>query len=266
MKQRILSAIIMILIAVPILYIGGNVFNLAIYIISILSIREFMNLKSTKKELPLFITFISYVCLTLIQLSSISKEGMILELDYRVIAGLFLLLLIPTVIYHDKDIYSVKDAFYLIGGIFFIGSSFSLLIHLREISVEYVIYILIVSVATDCYAFIVGNLIGSHKMITNVSPTKTWEGMIGGTLLGVLIATVYFITMFENSVNIYIVIFMTLFLSIIGQFGDLFFSAMKRYFDKKDFSNIIPGHGGILDRFDSIIFNALAFIFFIEIL
>ena len=59
---------------------------------------------------------------------------------------------------------------------------------------------------------------------------------------------------------------MTLFLSIIAQFGDLVFSAIKRYFGKKDFSNIMPGHGGILDRLDSIIFVALGFMFFISLI
>ena len=65
---------------------------------------------------------------------------------------------------------------------------------------------------------------------------------------------------------LYVIILMTLFLSILGQFGDLVFSSIKRYFGKKDFSNIMPGHGGILDRFDSIIFVLLGFMFFIPLI
>lgn len=266
MKKRVISAIIMLIIAVPILLIGGNIFNLFIYFISILALKEFIELKANKKELPFFITFISYISLTLIELSRISKAGMIFEVDYRVISGLFLLLLIPTVIYHDKKVYSVKDAFYLVGSIFFLGSSFSLFMTLRTISLEIIIYLLLVATMTDCYAYIVGSLIGRHKLLEEVSPKKTWEGSIGGTFFGVLIPSIYYITVINSNVPIYAIILITLFLSIIGQFGDLFFSTIKRYFGKKDFSNLIPGHGGILDRFDSIIFIALAFIFFVEII
>ena len=109
-------------------------------------------------------------------------------------------------------------------------------------------------------------LIGKHKMISEISPKKTWEGMIGGTVVGVFIATLFYHNFIDNSLQLYILIIITLFLSILGQFGDLTFSAIKRYFNKKDFSNIMPGHGGVLDRFDSILFIMLGFIFFISII
>ncbi len=266
MKKRLISAVIMLLIAVPFVIIGGFWFDLLIYLVSILAIREFMNLKSSTKELPLFITFISYVCLTLIELSSITSDNMVFEIDYRVIAGTFLLLLIPTVIYHDKKIYSVKDAFYLVGGLFFLGSSFALIMKLRSISLNLIVYLLLIAVITDCYAYIIGSLIGKHKMLESVSPKKTWEGMLAGTAFGVFIPTVYYLTIINSQISLPVIILVTLFLSIIGQFGDLFFSTVKRYFLKKDFSNLIPGHGGILDRFDSIIFIALAYVFFISII
>ncbi len=76
----------------------------------------------------------------------------------------------------------------------------------------------------------------------------------------------YYINFVNTDANIFNVIIVTTFLSIIGQFGDLFFSAIKRYYGKKDFSNIMPGHGGILDRFDSIIFIMLAFSFFLTLI
>ena len=110
-----------------------------------------------------------------------------------------------------------------------------------------------------------GRLIGRRKLLEEISPNKTWEGMLSGTLLGTLLASVFYITVLNSQANIALIIFVTLFLSIIGQFGDLVFSAIKRYFGIKDFSNIMPGHGGILDRLDSIIFVMLGFIFFISI-
>ena len=123
----------------------------------------------------------------------------------------------------------------------------------------------IITIITDSYALFVGSLIGKNKLLKEVSPNKTWEGMLSGTLFGTLLASVFYITVVNNHANIALIVALTLFLSIIGQFGDLVFSAIKRYFGIKDFSNIMPGHGGILDRLDSIIFVMLGFIFFISI-
>ncbi len=103
-------------------------------------------------------------------------------------------------------------------------------------------------------------------MLEVISPKKTWEGFVGGTILGTFIAVMFYKTVINPEVILSNLILITLFLSIIGQLGDLFFSAIKRHYNKKDFSNIMPGHGGILDRLDSIIFVMLAFSLFINIL
>jgi phosphatidate cytidylyltransferase len=118
-----------------------------------------------------------------------------------------------------------------------------------------------ISIITDTFAFVGGKFIGKHKLIEVVSPKKTIEGMIVGTLMGTFIGSTFYLTVINSSNNVYLVILVTMFLSILGQFGDLAFSAIKRYFGKKDFSNIMPGHGGVLDRLDSIIFIMLAYLF-----
>ena len=268
MKQRTISAIIILLIAIPVIFIGGNLYDIAIYILSLMALKEFLDVKSNKKEVPLFISFMSYIYLTLFELNALNQTNYIFELDYRTIAGLFLIFLIPTVTFHDKKVYSIKDAFYLIGSIFFLGSSFSLLMIIRNIDngLNLFIYIILIATMSDTYAYLVGSLIGKHKMLEEVSPKKTWEGMIGGTLFGVIIPVVFYNTVINSSLSMVTLITMTLFLSLIGQFGDLTFSAIKRYFGKKDFSNLIPGHGGILDRLDSIIFIVLGFVFFLPML
>ena len=109
-------------------------------------------------------------------------------------------------------------------------------------------------------------LIGKHKLLEEISPKKTWEGTIGGTIIGTFVSTVFYVTVINPNINLGIIILVSLFLSIIGQFGDLVFSAIKRYYGKKDFSNIMPGHGGVLDRLDSLIFVLLGFTFFITII
>lgn len=266
MKTRIISAAIVLAVAIPILLTGGTIFNLAIYILAMLGLKEFLDMKETKKELPTFINFISYIIMTLILVSNFEKTKLVFSLDYRIIVGLFLIFLLPTILYHDRKKYSIVDAFHLIGGIFFLGVAFSLIILIRNIDLKLLIYLFLITIMTDTYAFITGLLIGKHKLLENISPKKTWEGSIGGAIFGVFIAASYFNTVLPDKVNILFLIIMTLFLSVLAQYGDLVFSAIKRYYGKKDFSNIMPGHGGILDRLDSLIFVILGFMFFITMI
>ena len=265
MKTRIISAIVALAILVPIFLYGGMIFNITIYILGILALKEFLGVKNNKKEIPNFIKFISYILLTLIMLLNTNKTD-VFTMDYRLVAGLFIMFLIPTVLYHDRRKYSVNDAFYLIGGIFFSSISMSLFILIRETSLNILIYLFLISIMTDTFAYFTGILIGKHKLLEVISPKKTWEGMIGGTVFGTFIGVMFYVVVINPEVSLPLIIGTTLFLSIIGQFGDLIFSAIKRYFNTKDFSNLMPGHGGILDRFDSIIFIMLGFMFFINML
>ena len=119
---------------------------------------------------------------------------------------------------------------------------------------------------TDTFAMLIGCLIGKHKLIPKVSPKKSVEGSIAGSILGTAIASIYYYNVITSNINIIALIIMTLFLSILGQLGDLFFSKMKRENNIKDFSNIMPGHGGILDRFDSMTFVIYGYIIIINII
>lgn len=112
---------------------------------------------------------------------------------------------------------------------------------------------------TDVMAYFVGSFCGKHKLCPNISPKKTVEGAIGG-VVGCTIANIVLYAIFTNLVfkteenNYLAVALMSVFLSIISMCGDLTASVIKRNFGIKDFGKIIPGHGGIMDRFDSVIF------------
>ena len=262
MTKRCISALVIITLFVPLLLIGGDVFNFGVYIVSLFALYEFIKIKEEKKHIPSFIKFLSYIIMTLLVLTNSQLKDLTFSIDYRVLATLFISFLLPTVLYHDREKYSINDAFYLIGGILFLGISLSLFILIREKSLGLMIYLILIAVITDTYAYIIGSLIGKHKLLEVVSPKKTWEGMIGGIVSAVMFGTCFYHLFVSETMPIYVVILITLFLSILSQFGDLVFSVIKRYFDKKDFSNLIKGHGGVLDRLDSIIFVLLGFIFF----
>lgn len=265
MKIRVISAVVSLIIIIPLIIKGGTLYTLGVFVLSAIALREFINMKETKKTIPLFLKIISYVFLTMIILLNGSREIEFL-IDYRVITGLFLVYLIPIVMYHDNNKYSITDAFYLIGGLFFLGLSFDLLVVIRNIDIHLLIYLILITTMTDTFAYITGYLIGKNKLLEAISPKKTWEGLIGGTIMGVFIASVFYISIVNPKIDLFVLVFITLFLSIIAQLGDLVFSSIKRYFGKKDFSNLMPGHGGILDRMDSIIFAAFGFMFFITFL
>lgn len=264
MKTRIISAAIMILIALPLLLNGGAMYNIGVYIISLMALKEFIDIKSSKKEVPIFIKIISFVVMSLMLLSNFNTDKVIFSIEYPYIAGIFIAFLIPTVLYHNRETYSINDAFYLIGGIFFLSASMMLLMSVRTIRLALMIYLILIATMTDTFALLTGMLIGKHKLLVEISPNKTVEGTIGGTFFGTFIAAVFYYNVINTGISIPILIIATMFLSIMGQFGDLTMSAIKRYYGKKDFSNLIPGHGGILDRFDSILFILLAYVFFMK--
>lgn len=266
MKTRSISALIVLAVFIPIFILGGTVFKIAVFALAILALKEFIDIKTTKGDIPLFVKVISFIFLILIILVNIKGEVITLQMDYRVISALFLSFLIPNVLYHNRDKYSINDAFYLIGGVFFLALSMSLLISVRNESLGLITYLFLITVMTDTFAYITGSLIGKHKLLTEISPKKTWEGTIGGTIMGVFVGTIFYITVINPAVQLSTIIYVSTFLSVLAQFGDLVFSSIKRYFGQKDFSNIMPGHGGVLDRLDSIIFVLLGFMFFITIL
>lgn len=266
MKTRILSAIVAFMIFIPIFLKGGIVFSLAFYIVGMIGLKEFLDVKEKRRKIPSFIKLIIYLLFTTVYFMGTINKEMILKMDFRILAGTFLVLLLPVVLYHDKKKYNVKDSFYLLGGILFLGSTFALFTMYRNLGLEIILFLFLITMLTDTFAYITGMLIGRHKLLEDVSPKKTWEGLLGGSILSTFVCTVYYTTVINANISLLLIILIIFFLTLIGQFGDLFFSAVKRYCGVKDFSNIMPGHGGILDRFDSIIFVMLAYTFFVTIL
>lgn len=126
-----------------------------------------------------------------------------------------------------------------------------------------ILFILFSSCMTDTCAYFVGSAIGKHKLCPNISPKKTVEGAIGGivgcVIANVVLYAVYEAFFFENPVHNYFpIVVASIITSVVGMCGDLTASLIKRNYGIKDFGNLIPGHGGIMDRFDSMMFVTIS--------
>ena len=262
MKTRIISAIVMCLIIIPVLIIGGLPFKILAIILAAMSMYEVMKAREKKSKIPLFIRILSYILIGLFVGLGTSVYSANYELIYKVMIVIFLLYFIPVVFINDTEKFSVTDSLYVLGCTIFLGVAYNSFVLISNLDFKY----LFVTTMTDTFAYFTGSFIGSHKLCEKISPKKTWEGAIGGSVVGTIIATFFYLFLINPSANVLLIIGITLLLTIIGQIGDLFFSSIKRHYKIKDFSNLIPGHGGILDRFDSIIFVVLTFILFINIL
>ena len=258
MKKRVISAIIIAIITIPVLYFGGIYYKFGISLLTVLGYTEFLMTRDKTHKMPDLMKIIAYLSLFILFLNFIiNKETF--SIDFRYIFVSILLFLVPIILYHDDNLYNTDDAFYLIGGTIFLSCAFGSLYYIRGDGIEPILYLLTITIASDTFAYFTGSLIGKHKMIPSISPKKTWEGMIGGTVMSVALGTIFYMNFMNETKSLVMVILITLFLSIISQFGDLIFSAVKRHAKIKDFSNIIPGHGGILDRLDSLILIILAY-------
>jgi len=250
MKKRIVGAIIVVVILVAALLLGEKIFAVVVTVAALFGLKELIDIKYEKENINL-VKLISGIFLVLSLLNNIMYK-----IDDKVLIVLPILgLIIPIIFYNDKKKYNINDSLYFLGIIYFLAFSFGTIIEMREVSIYKCIYIFIISFMTDTYAYIGGMLIGKHKL-TEISPKKTIEGTIVGTIMGVFMGTMFYHTLIGD-LNLLKTIIMSFVLTILSEIGDLVFSSIKRYFGKKDYSNLIPGHGGILDRFDSVIFVSL---------
>ena len=267
MTKRVVSAIVMILVFVPFLVIGGTPFIILMSVLGVLGLYELLKVRGdVKKKFPVVMRIIAYLMTVFLIVNNAGSIDLQYDMDYRLISAIIFLFLAPMVFINNSKKYNLNDALFLVGSVVFIGLSFNLLSVIRNFNVAYIIYLLLITTMTDTFALFTGMLVGKHKLAPEISPKKTIEGAIGGSLMGTVISTLFYITVISSSTPLVLVIVITAVLTAVGQIGDLAFSAIKRYYGQKDFSDLIPGHGGILDRFDSLVFVVLAFILVLGII
>ena len=234
--------------------------DVIIAILAILGIHEYMKCVSNKFK-P--VSWVGYLlAISIAGLHLIPFDNYLQYFPLGIVA--IIAILFMHVVFSDMKINFIDIAVTFLGILYIVGFfSFVSLIYAVEkdgfnIGKIYISFLFFATWGSDIFAFLIGKSFGKHKF-SQISPKKSIEGCISGVISGVLLVTIssiIFGNMFDIEFNYYMIIIIGLIINIMGQIGDFSASCIKRYCEVKDFSNLLPGHGGIIDRFDSVIFAA----------
>ncbi|MFZ7132093.1 MAG: phosphatidate cytidylyltransferase [Eubacteriales bacterium] len=253
MIKRILTAVIGIPLLIYIINSGGIIFFISLMIVSSVGLWEYS--KSVNKNKQIKINYILEISLGIFLLCIFNYKS---EWVVPGVVFSFMMIFVYEIIKGKADILQGIFSFF---GIMYIPILFGHILLFQTLRHGMLILwlVFIICFSTDTFAYLIGIRFGKHKLCPNISPKKSVEGAIAGTIGSVIMSLTYgyllnFFNLLDFSLYYYFILaFIT---SILSQFGDLTASLIKRYFGVKDFGNILPGHGGVLDRFDSIIFAA----------
>ena len=247
MLVRTLAALALVPLLLILIY-GGMPLYITEFVIVIMGLNEFY--KAFKLKDIHSIEYIGYIFATYIFLKNI----FMFPIEYTLLFS-FALFLIGSILMIYRRCNIIEFAITCLGIIYVsvFLDHIILTVDNFELGKIYVWLIFILAFMTDTCAYFSGYFFGKHKLIPQVSPKKTIEGSIGG-ILGSTVSCVVFGYLFD--LNLVHMIIIGSVGSIVAQVGDLFASSIKRYIEIKDYGKLIPGHGGILDRFDSVIFTA----------
>ena len=253
-KTRLLSGIILVILALIVIISGSYVTLFSLLGISLVGMYELYRVFQLEKT-PL--AMISYVMAVLYYMNQI----VLIFVDPMVMVMLFLILLMFVYVFTYPK-YEAKDVMAIFFGMFYVAVMLSYVYQIRmlEGGVFLAFLIFICSWGCDTCAYCVGVLFGKHKMAPVLSPKKSIEGAVGG-VVGTALLTVLYCSAFKAQIGlddrgVIILAIISAVAGLISMVGDLTASAIKRNYDIKDYGNLIPGHGGIMDRFDSMMITA----------
>lgn len=253
MKKRMIGGAIALALFVPFLLIGDLPFQLLIGVLAMLAVSELLRMRrlevlSFEGILTMLATF-SLVVPLQHYLTFLPVDG-----SFSIFGLIMFFILAGTVF--SSDTYVFDDAAFPILSSLYVGIGFQNLVNARMAGLDKVFLALFIVWATDTGAYVIGRRMGRRKLLPTVSPNKTIEGSLGGIVSAVVVSFVFML--FDRDVyaphHFLVMLILVALFSVFAQFGDLVQSAIKRRFARKDSGKLIPGHGGILDRFDSMIF------------
>lgn len=245
MKKRIFTAILAGIFFLTVAIIGGTAFSVLAVLMALVGYAELLQMRKIKTySFPAAIGFI-----LVIMVVSGLNVGSLSTAELFIIA--FLLLLVYTVF--SKNVFHFDQVSFMMIAALYVSVGFHYMIQARGNGMAVLFFILFSVWATDTVAYFAGRSFGKRKLWPEISPKKTVEGSIGGIIATLVVAVLYqvFLPVYPS---IGFAIAAGLVITVFGQLGDLVESAFKRHYGVKDSGALLPGHGGILDRFDSLLF------------
>jgi len=252
LKQRVLSALVIAPLTLIAIYLGGWFLTVFVTLIAALGLREWLRLVDPKADQRVIL--FAYVVLLIIMAS-----GAVVSPGFGAMLGTVLMLILFLIATRDHE----GRVGWMAVGIPYIAGSGLALLYLRatpDIGAALLYYLVAVVWATDIGAYLVGRTIGGPKLAPIISPNKTWAGLFGGMALAAVFG--YGVAASFGARHTGIAGGLAVLLAGVSQLGDLFESHIKRRSGVKESGGLIPGHGGVLDRIDGLVFAALFFVLF----
>lgn len=254
MKTRIISAAVgIVLLIITLIFRATVMLDIVIGLVTLIASYEILNTTKTVQQMPF--TVISFIYSVL---SVLTVRGY-LGISFSTLSIIYTILFCACVLYSFSKV-NMSTMFTAYALIFFVSYGFSSIIRVLDarFGMFYFIIIAFCAWGSDTGAYFVGSAVGKRKLAPVLSPKKTVEGLIGGIVLNLLLCIVYGLIYGiavegVESVSVLGLIPIAIIGSGVSVVGDLFASAIKRNYKIKDYGNIMPGHGGVLDRFDSML-------------
>jgi len=267
LKQRIIAAVFGVTLILSCTFYGEWTYFVLFFLLCMLTQLEFYKLLGLDGNMPLryFGTFIGQLIFTLTFLvEKYQLSGDYYFLIWVVVSGVYFIKLYQ---YIRRDLQPFVNIAFTFLGIIYVAVPFALLntaVFLKEqYSYQIIIGSLFIIWASDTGAYFSGKQFGKSKLFFKISPKKTWEGSIGGALLALLFS--YVLSLYFNDLNLWQWLSIAIIIVVSGTYGDLVESLFKRSIRIKDSGDTIPGHGGFLDRFDSLLLSAPFIVAFVKL-
>jgi len=260
LKKRILTALGGIPLLIAVIWFGEPWFTILVAIWGLLAAFEFYRMVAASKVPPL--TYFGLIWTLLFILSPHFNYDLLLPL---LLTSAVILSLIGLLLRRQKEGAFIGWS-WTIGGIFYIGWLLSYFVALRNLDDgrNWVFLTLFITFASDTAAFFVGRAWGKHRLAPRISPGKTWEGAIAGVFGAIIVSLLFTIpTPLQLPLIYWQAILLGLLVSVFGQLGDLVESLLKRNMGVKESGRLLPGHGGFLDRTDSVVFTGVVVYYYV---